>query len=309
MIQLLQHNWKALLQYIKLAGEEKSLDKKKFTEDFRFLQKIGIFKSNESGELTEMGNLFFESIFIRRDVEGKNILRNLLLKYPPTIVLQQYFWGMTAEIEQILTALKSRGFWSYSSTEPLIHFLDLLNYTGIISYSKKNRKIRILISPDIPQIPKNIYIGPQRPFSNIMWVKRALAECTGFIYWFDKHFQKEALEWLWAIADVNKISEIKILSLDLGETNLNKETKKDYRRLKTELFNKGIKMVWATIDTKLVRDSHDRWILADKKYIMNIPNVNAISSGQNSEIIRSDNHEEILKVFNEYWLQGKEILI
>lgn len=307
MIQLLRNNWRNLLPYIKLAGEEGSVNKDKITEDLKFLQNIGIFKQNESGELTEVGYLLFESIYIRCDDQEKNILKNLLLQFPPTLVIQQYFWGMSAGIEQIIIALKTRGYWAYSSVKPLTHFLDLLNYAEIISYSKKNKKIKIIISPDTQLVPNNIYIDPQRPYSNIIWIKRVLAECSGFIYWLDKHFQKEALEWLCAIADVNQISEIRILSLDLGEVNLNIEAKKAYKRFKIELSNKGIKVVWATIDSKLIRDCHDRWILGGKKFLKNLPNVNAISSGQSSEINTSDNYEDVLKIFSNYWLQGKEI--
>ncbi len=74
----------------------------------------------------------------------------------------------------------------------------------------------------------------------------------------------------------------------MGDVNLSSDARKYYRRFKQEMENKGISVAWATIDSKLVRDTHDRWILDDVGYLRNIPNVNAISSGQRSEMNLSE---------------------
>jgi hypothetical protein len=169
--------------------------------------------------------------------------------------------------------------------------------------------VKILISPDAPHVPKNVFIDPSRPFSNILWIKRVLAECDGSILWFDKHFQKEAFEWLWAIADANKIKKIHVLSLDLGEANLNTEAKKSYQRFKREMLNKGIEVLWRVIDSKLLRDTHDRWIMDNKKYLRNVPNVNAISSGQRSEMSKSENYSDVYPAFNNYWSKATDVVV
>ena len=183
-----------------------------------------------------------------------------------------------------------------------------MNYAEIINYNKKTRVVRVLISPDTPRAPKNVFIDPNRPFSNIMWIKKVLSECEGGVYWLDKHFQKEALEWLWAIADADKIKKIRVLSLDLGEGNLGTSARKDLTRFKKELANKNINASWRTIDSKLVRDAHDRWIIDDSGYARNVPNVNAISSGQRSEMNLTENYDEVKKAFDEYWNKGTEVV-
>lgn len=302
-------NWKKLLPYIKLAGEGESVSQSSIGDDYAFLCDVGIMSDTDTGILTTEGDSIFRSIFIRRDGKERGILRDLLLRFPPTIALQQSLWGVKdIQVAQVLTVLKATGFWQYDSMEPLTHFLDLLNHAEIISYSKKHKQVRVLVSPDTETVPANVFIDPSRPFSNIIWIKRILAECEGYIYWFDKHFEKEALDWLWAIADANRIKEIKILSLDLGEVNLNTQARKTYKRFQTELSNKGIQVQWATIDNKLVRDSHDRWIIGDKGYARNIPNVNAISSGQRSEMNLSDNHAKVLSAFLNYWSQASPLI-
>ncbi len=311
-VLLPRSSWKSILPYIKAAGEKGHIDPDKLGDGYQFWEDLGVFSSSRSmltnsasAKLTDNGRALFEALYVRCDGEKIKILHQLLLSFPPTVALQQYLWGvLKITVEQVLTVLKTTGFWFYDSNSPLTHFLDMLNYAGIISYQKKLREVKILVSPDTPCVPKNIFIDPSRPFSNIVWIKRVLGECEGTIYWLDKHFQKEALEWLWAVADANKIKEIRILSLDLGDVNLGTDAKKAYKRFKKEMTNKGIDVTWAIIDSREIRDTHDRWIMGENEYLRNIPNVNAISSGQRSEMNYSENYDEASIAFAAYWAKA-----
>ncbi len=303
------NNWKKFLAHIKLVGEGEDLSVSDIGDDYDFLQGLAIFERLGSiAILSNEGREIFESVFIRCDNLDKDILQRLLLNFPPTIALQQYLWGLkNVSLNQVLTVLKATGHWHYGSNEPLTHFLDLLNYANVVTYSKKNKSVQMLISPDFESVPKNVYIDPTRQYSNIVWIKKILSECSGYIYWFDKNFQPEAFEWLCEIADANKIKEIKILSLDMGDVNLSKKSRNNYKRLKSELLHKGINVTWSIIDSKLVKDIHDRWIFDSKGYLRNVPNVNAINSGQKSEMNLSDNYYEVCKSFDMYWLQSVEV--
>lgn len=306
-MKLLQNNWKIVLTNIKTAGEDGSVNCD-HDNNYLFWEGIGIFNPSSPGVLSNAGKAIFEALYIRCDGGEKQIMQKLLLSYPPVIAMQQYLWGVAnITVSQVLSTLKITGHWSYGVKGTLVHFLDLLNYVGIIKYQKSKQKIEILISPDVQPLPKNIFINPDRPYSNIVCVKKILGECNEYIYWLDKHFQKEGLEWIWAIADANKIKEVKILSLGLADSNLNATTKKEYKRFKKELCLKGIQAEWRIVDSKNIKDTHDRWIIGGKKYLKNVPNVNAISSGQRSEITSSDNHKEVLSAFNAYWANGEEI--
>jgi len=309
-VMLPTHPWSQIKPFIKVIGEGEFISRSDLGDEYEFLCDLGIIDTVNTGELTDSGKFLFEAIFIRRDaVEEEKILQGLLIDFPPTAAIQQYLWGVSdITPDQVLTVLKTTGFWAFEDKRLLTHYLSLLNLAKIIKYDRKNRKIVILISSDVVKIPRSIYIDPARPYGNIYWAKRLLAECEGFIYWLDKHFMKEALEWIYTIADANKISKVKILSLNLGERNLDKQAKKDYKRLKEELAQKKIALEWRTIEIDKVRDAHDRWIIGDNGYIRNIPDVNTILSGKRSEMVMSDNHDEILSAFHNYWSLGVEIL-
>lgn len=305
-LMLPTHPWSQTKPFIKAIGEGGMVSRLDLGDEYGFLCDLGILDSINTGELTNTGRVLFEAAFIRRDsTEEEKILQNLLIDFPPTQAIQQYLWGV-ADItpDQVLTVLKTTGFWIFEDQRLLTHFLDLLNLVKIIKYDRKNRKVVILISPDTVKVPRSVYVDPSRPYGNIYWVKRLLAECEGFIYWLDKHFMKEAFDWIYAIADANKISKVKILSLDLGEGNLNKQAKKDYKRLKEELAQKKISVEWRTIDSDKVKDVHDRWVIGDNGYIRNVPDVNTILSGKRSEMVTSDNHVDILSAFLDYWSLG-----
>jgi hypothetical protein len=64
-----------------------------------------------------------------------------------------------------------------------------------------------------------------------------------------------------------------------------------------------VTLSWRTIDSAKVSKTHDRWILgADSA--RNVPNVNAIYTGQHSELNRSDLCESLQKLFDGYWEEG-----
>lgn len=308
-VMLPTHPWSQIKPHIKSIGEGEHLTPFDLGDDYEFLIGIGVIDETNTGELTNLGKALFEASFIRRDaIEEEKIIRSMLLEFPPTQAIQQYLWGIKdVNIDQVLTVLKTTGFWIFEEKRLLTHFLDLLNLGKIIKYDRKNRKISVLVTPDQTKIPRSIYIEPERPYGNVYWAKRVLAECEGFIYWFDKHFMKDAFDWVYSIADANKINEIRILSLNLGEQNLNKQAKKDYKRLKEELIKKKISLEWRTIDSDKVKDIHDRWVIGDKSYIRNLPDVNTILSGKRSEMMVSDNYFEVLSSFRNYWSLGSEI--
>lgn len=308
-IMLPTHKWSQIRPFIKVIGEGEFINRSDLGDEYDFLCDLGIISSINTGELTNTGRVLFEAAFIRRDLtEEEKILKSLLIDFPPTQAIQQYLWGIVdITPDQVLTVLKTTGFWIFEDKRLLTNFLDMLNLVKIIKYDRKNRKVVVLISPDIVKVPRSVYIDPTRPYGNVYWVKRLLAECEGFIYWLDKHFMKEAFDWIYAIADANKINEIKILSLDLGEGNLNKQAKKDYKRLKEELAQKKIFVEWKTVDSDKVKDVHDRWIIGDNSYIRNVPDVNTILSGKRSEMVTSDNHDEVLSSFIKYWNLGIKV--
>jgi hypothetical protein len=56
-------------------------------------------------------------------------------------------------------------------------------------------------------------------------------------------------------------------------------------------------------DSKAVRETHDRWIVTRERS-WNVPNLNAILSGQRSEIVASGNTSELEAMFEKAWEQA-----
>jgi len=315
LMLLPQNSWKKNLLYMKEAYEGSLIRKldvrgKVYFEDINFLEELGIFSKKNAGQLTKIGNQVVDSHFIRCNEKEKEILFRLLLDYKPVTIIQQRLWGVAdVTVDKVLIILKSSGIWKNNNKKNLTNLLDLLNYIGIIVYNRRLQKIKINISPnDLPSLPKNILVTRESPFANIFYTKKVLKGCKNFIYWLDKNFQKEAFEWIWSIADANKIKEIKILSLNLGKGYPDKNSLNYYKRLQKELSNKGIKLTWALIDKELIRDDHDRWILG-KNNLWNVPDVNTIFSGNLSELNNSKNFDKVIPFFKNYWKKAKEIRI
>ena len=303
-------NRSRLLTTIQAIGENETLPDSK-SEELSFLVRLGMCRAvTESRfELSSIGEEFYKQLFLLRDLQSaKKIFRDLLLNQPIVATMQRYFWKLgPVSKPQLVSLLKFSDKSGFIEFRYLTHWLDILNYAGIISYDRKGGAFRVLLEPTDPQIPDSILISPERPYTNVLLVKKVMRECKGFLYWFDKHFQKVGLEWLLEIADPEQVREIKILSLDMGNKNLGKEAKRDYRRLKKELENKGIALAWSVIDSKEVKNIHDRWIIGGNGYLRNVPDANSISSGHRSELIKSENYEEVLTAFNNYWQISQEV--
>ncbi len=95
---------------------------------------------------------------------------------------------------------------------------------------------------------------------------------------------------------------MRILSLEL-DGNSSSRVRKKYLALQQELSGKDITLEWRFINSTLVRETHDRWVIGDST-ARNLPDVGTIFSGNHSEISKSDHAERLNKTFEGYWLQG-----
>jgi hypothetical protein len=182
----------------------------------------------------------------------------------------------------------------------------LMHRAQLIRYAKRLGTFEVLVNPaQEPVAPQSIFIAPETPFANRVWLRRILEECEDFIYWLDKHFMPAAQEVIWEAASGSRVAEVRVLSLKLPD-NSSKNALRDYRNLRTELANRSVAFEWRVIDSKLVRDTHDRWIVG-RRSARNVPNVNAIFSGQRSELNVSNQADELKAVFEEYWANATPI--
>lgn len=292
------HSWNKYQIHLKGIGERQP---NKFSPDeMEFLQELNLV--NSEGRLTYMGNEYFLAKCIKNDTIKENlILRKSLLEYGPAVVICQLLKGVpNSNKNSVETLLRYHGYGDKLSDRKIGILLSIMNQVGVISYNKKTGIINVKVNLSAEQeAPANIFISPDKPFSNKVWLRKVLEQMNDHIYWFDKHFFPMALEELNDAIDGNKINEVKILSLDLGE-NTGKKAKKKYQDLKLELASKNVNFEWRLIDSTLVKPTHDRWVFGSN-IGYNIPDVGSIYSGKHSELNRSCNLVELHSLFQNYW--------
>lgn len=273
--------------------------------DDEFLIELGLHDTG--GGLTKLGQAYFEASFINKDAAlATSIIQSAFSSYPPAEALTQKLYGVpNVDKSTVNSVLRNLGLGLDLTDRKLGTLLVMLARFEVIRYTRSKGEIAVLIPPlKDGQVPATIFVSRETPFSNVMWLGRVLKQCTGHIYWLDKHFKAAGLEAIADIADGNRIKEVRILSLQLPDNSTTKILK-SYQSLKSELSHRGIALEWRFIDSTVIRDSHDRWIIgSDTAY--NVPDVGTVMSGNKSEMSASNNDARLNGDFNLYWANGAE---
>ncbi len=148
------------------------------------------------------------------------------------------------------------------------------------------------VAPAPSDRQKSAVIRPEKPYSNVVSMRQILRSSEEYIWWADMHFDVRAFEELIVIADPSLIQDIRILS---GPANVSRRSKKEFRRFRQELRNKGITCQWRVLS----RFAHDRFLMS-KTYCLNVPPVNSWFQGSYSEVLETPNRPP----FHEWWSQG-----
>ena len=235
-------------------------------------------------------------MFIKNnEVEAKKILSEALKLHPAIILISQILsGGKNIKRINIYNLLKHHNFdFDFPNDVELNNFLELLKFGNIISYNKNTRDVKVLWQQEAESLSAHQFISPDTPFSNIKRLKDIIKSLKGTVYWIDKHFDKKAFDILVDSVDASKISNFIIIS---GEANKTQSAVNEFLKLKGELHNKGTNIEWKIItDQNTLSSFHDRW-LCDSKDAWNIPPVNSIFRGQESEMLKTTNMPNINKL-------------
>lgn len=276
---------------------------------FKFLQELE-FLEPKSTHLSELGNAYYTFKYITEErIKADSILNQQLRKLRITQAICQTLWGKSNITRRnVYNLLASRGFIDHYEVkeDDIGPLLMLLNQFGILSYSKKTQAIRILYNPadndDSIIPPKDAFLTPEKPYSNVRHLRQALRSCEDYINWVDRHFDLKGFEPLDDEADSNKIKTIKILTA--VHDSFTDKLKNDFERFRDEMSNRGIiAELRVIIDKEFRHGTHDRWIIG-KNICYNVPPVNTIYKGQASEIKQTSNRPP----FDEWWSIGLPLL-
>jgi hypothetical protein len=129
-------------------------------------------------------------------------------------------------------------------------------------------------------------ITPENPWENRSNFRQAIRSCKEHIYWIDRYFGHDGLEFLMDGMDQSSVKEVKILSsLYKNENQINQKLHDAFKTLQEEMKRKGIEIEFRVISTRELyhKVAHDRYILC-KNIKYNVPSVDTVKRGQFSEI-------------------------
>src|SRR3990167_976132 len=300
--------WKYFDELILAIGNGESKIKN-YTNEIKFLESIDFVNTASitcgtlttsikelTTPLTSRGKEYYIQMFIKNnEVEAKKILSEALKLHPAIILISQILSG-SKNIKRIniYNLLRHHNFdFDFPKEVELNNFLEILKFGNIISYNKNTRDVKVLWQQEAESLSAHQFISPDTPFSNIKRLKDIIKSLKGTVYWIDKHFDKKAFDILVDSVDASKISNFIIIS---GEANKTQSAVNEFLKLKGELHNKGTNIEWKIItDQNTLSSFHDRW-LCDSKDAWNIPPVNSIFKGQESEMLRTSNKPNINKL-------------
>lgn len=303
MSQIPTHPWTKVEKVFFDIASNKSPSYKQSELDtsLAFLKHISFI--DEKCNLTDIGKAYYTEKFVLSDEEKSlEILSCTLKETKPVQVICQLMWGkVNISKENIQNLLHVEKIISPSKKINLGPFLSILNKCSIISYSKQSGLIKILYNPQMDNISnKSLFISPEKPFTNVMHLRKILSDCEGYIWWLDRHFAAKGFEPLIESIDANKVQEIRILS---GNSHVDENMKKDFKRFKEEMKRRGINTECRIIlDKTIFHDIHDRWIISNN-VTYNVPPINSIYKGQFSEINITDKQPP----FEKWWISATEL--
>lgn len=304
MNQILISSWTKVEKIFFDLASNKTLSYKQSDLDasLSFLKYISFI--DDDCNLSEIGRTYYTEKFVLADEEKSLEILYCALKETKSVqMICQIMWGKTKiNKENILNLLYVEKVIDPSMKVDLGPFLSILNKCNIISYNKKSGLIKVLYNPQTENISaKSLFVAPGKPFTNIMHLRKILGDCDGYIWWLDKHFGSKGFEPLIEAVDANKVKDIKILA---GNSNVNDQMKKDFKRFQTEMNDRGINVECRVLlDKNIFHNIHDRWIIANN-VTYNVPPINSIYKGQYAEINITDKQPP----FEKWWEVGTELV-
>ena len=145
-------------------------------------------------------------------------------------------------------------------------------------------------------------IEPNLPYRNKINMFKIFSNCSGYLWWLDKHFLPDGFDLLedWCHDEPPNVTEIRILG-----SNIISDRHLDRLRRNFPAFRKELEFLSVKADIKILTDSkilgslHDRYIISDN-IAFNVLPVGSLIRGQRGTL----NLEEKPPDFTELWRRG-----
>jgi hypothetical protein len=140
----------------------------------------------------------------------------------------------------------------------------------------------------------DVYLHPDRPFSNDLAIRRLIRKLQGNILWYEQHMDRKALEILNDELPSEGITSVRLMS---GPANLTPKTKRAFERFAQELEKRDVDAQWRVLPTDKARSFHAR-VICDDDETFEVPPLNSVLAGTVDSIRAS---EMPLDAFEDAW--------
>ena len=144
-------------------------------------------------------------------------------------------------------------------------------------------------------------IEPDKPYRNRQNLMKVLSQCEGFIWWLDKHFTAEGLDFLHYFLERwqrrRPLNEIKIISSSrLSPRNIS-NLRAGFTDLVQEAAGYGIICEGRLLtDAQEIRRLHDRYIISDNVAFNVLPTVSLVQ-GQTGSLTFEENPPDFMRIW------------
>ena len=256
------------------------------------------------GTLTELGRDLAERGILRRDESAqRECFEEGLRRVPVVLELMQGEWGTEIgrdQAEEVLKYLEpSTRSWQQ---QDFTRLFETLNFARLAAFNRKTGRLRIRnVSPAGHLAETGALISPATPYRNRRLAAELIRSARSDLSWFDSHFDRHALAFLYDEARWDRVKQVRILSC--GRSELIAATLDEYRRLKAEVGARSVGIEWRTLlDREEFTTKHDRWLLADRK-LWNVPPLSAVMQNKYGSLLPDANAVPL----DDWWKSGVEV--
>lgn len=245
--------------------------------------------------LTPLGRDVYQAFFVHDDtISARQLLGKAAVRNPVISLISRAFWGRgRVKLNQVRALFELEGI---SAEEAQVKsFLELCEAVGVVLLNKRWYAFTVAVQPDEPVPADSYLLHPDTPYSNRRCVVRLLSELKGDVYWLDKYFSAEGLDFI--VAGVNPKCSTRVVIVS-GPQHVARSTQL-YSLAKTELAARDVELQWKVCrDNDVLPSWHDRWIIDDVS-TFNMPPVGSLVKGQYSQITKASTVERIVQTLLE----------
>jgi hypothetical protein len=159
------------------------------------------------------------------------------------------------------------------------------------------------VTEELGQKRQEFVISPNTPYGNIRALRTIIRECNKFIYWFEPHFAKNGIEYLYDELEEGNLMNVQEIRILCGPKKVTSKFKDDFHRFMDECKKLEIKAKCKVIcDKEILRELHDRYLITHGTSYSLMP-LSSLEMGQWGSLFKT----AVQFPFERYWKKAKDI--